>query len=227
VLVLGPNAHAGVGEELLSHMVTQVVEWGTDEGLTAINNTTHDEVTGTLLSILGDPTDGKLDQISSQITVAQNMIANLQVNLDNFEVNVQGQFQLVINNQNQTAFTAAMTPVIDSYISLNRLVIAYSNIVANCYSNGNPNAGLKSQLSVSDQLMLSDFVTGADNNNLSGAPDAALNALAEASDTLLSSTCVYAADTTLLQGQYPFLHQTYAGMYDLLNYMASLHRLIL
>ena len=48
------------------------------------------------------------------------------------------------------------------------------------------------------------------------------NALAGASDILLSSTCVYAADATLLQGQYPFLHQTYAGMYDLLNYMASL-----
>jgi hypothetical protein len=222
LLLLGQNAHAQLGEELLSHLVIQVVEWGIDEGLTAINNTTHDEVTGTLLSILGDPTDVKLDQISSQITVAQNMIANLQGNLDIFEVNVQGQFQLVINNQNQAAFNTAMNLVLNSYTSLSRLVVAYTNIVANCYSNGNLNAGLKSQLSVSDQLMLSDFVTGADGNNLSGAPDDALTDLATASGTLLSSTSVYAADTTLLQGQYPFLHQTYAGMYDLLNCMASL-----
>jgi hypothetical protein len=39
LLLLGQNAHAQFGEEFLSHLVIQVVEWGIDEGLTAINNT--------------------------------------------------------------------------------------------------------------------------------------------------------------------------------------------
>jgi hypothetical protein len=98
LLLLGPNARGGFADELFTYMGIQVVEYGIDAALGAINNNADNGqgVTGTLLSVLGGTTDGQLANISSQITVAQSMIASLQLNMNTFENNVAGDFQAVI-----------------------------------------------------------------------------------------------------------------------------------
>ena len=221
LLLLGQNAHAQLGEELLSHLVIQVVEWGIDEGLTAINNTTHDEVTGTLLSILGanNTTGAQLNNISSQITAAQDMIGNLQKNLDTFEGNVKSDFQAVVLGQDQNAYDNAMQNVVESLTDLSGLIQSYTNVIFNCYTQVGTNWVIKSQLTESDTYALTNFANG---DVLKTTPGAVLTLLQNASTAVSGSECVYDTDLTLLQDQVPFQHQTYAGMYDLLNYIAYL-----
>src|ERR1019366_10585687 len=74
------------GMDILSTLTIEAVEYGVDSGLNAINDPTG--TTGVLMGLLGDTTTGQLDKISGQITVAQNMIAGLQTDLDTFEQSV-------------------------------------------------------------------------------------------------------------------------------------------
>ena len=111
LLLLGPNARGGFGEDLLTWMGIQVVEYVIADGLTQINNVDGGYGTGTLLGILGDTTTGQLDQISQQITVAQNMIAALQSDLDTFEVNVAADFQALTLQADKPAYDTCMLNV--------------------------------------------------------------------------------------------------------------------
>jgi hypothetical protein len=116
LLLLGQNAHAGFAEELLSYMGIQVVENIAGDALTGVNNVDGGYVTGRLLSILGQSTDGQLAAISDHIAATQDMIGNLQASLDAFEVNVNQDFQLVekmeansdYNDQMQAVKTSAI-----------------------------------------------------------------------------------------------------------------------
>jgi BspA type Leucine rich repeat region (6 copies)/Immunoglobulin I-set domain/Divergent InlB B-repeat domain len=220
LLLLGPNARAGFGEELLSYMGIQVVEYGIDQILTSVNDTTHSQGSATLLSILGANTTGaQLNNISSQITAAQDMIGNLQVNLDNFEGNVNSDFLAVMQGQDQATYDTAMAPVVASLTDLSGLIQSYTNVIFNCYTQVGTNWVIKSQLTESDTYVLTNF---ANSYALQTTPDVVLQLLQTASTALSGSKCVYDTDLTLLQGQVPFQHQTYAGMYDLLNYIDSL-----
>lgn len=220
-LILGQNAHAGFADELFTYMGIQVVEYGIDDAIGAINNNADNGqgVTGTLLSILGGTTDGKLDNISSQITVAQDMIAGLQANMNAFEANVAGDFQAVIQGQDQAAYQTAMAPVVSSATKLANLYASYTNVIGSCYTNMGTNWVLKSQLSGPEIDYLTRFATGA---QLQNTPDMVLQALQTASTRANGTACIYDSDLNLLKVEVPFEHQTYAGMYDLFNYMASL-----
>jgi hypothetical protein len=112
-----------------------------------------------------------------------------------------------------------MTPVVQSLTDLGGLIQSYTNVIFNCYTQVRTNWVIKSQLTESDTYVLTHFANG---DALKNTPGAVLLLLQNASTALSGSECVYDTDLTLLQDQVPFQHQTYAGMYDLLNYIASL-----
>ena len=220
-MVAAQNANGGFSEELFTYMGIQVVEYGIDDGINAINSNADNGkgVTGTLLSVLGGTTDGQLANISSQITVAQNMIASLQANMNTFEENVAGDFQAVIQGEDQAAYVAAMANVVSSATSLANLYTSYTNVIGSCYTNIGTNWVLKSQLTTVEFNYLTNFATSA---ALLNTPDTVLQSLQTASTRAGGVGNVYDADLKLLKDEVPFEHQTYAGMYDLFNYMASL-----
>src|ERR1017187_9269067 len=200
------------GMDILSTLTIEAVEDGVDSGLNAINDPTG--ITGVLMGLLGDTTTGQLDKISSQVTVAQNMIAGLQSDLDTFESNVQQDFQQVLLADSKLEFKPDYDRLINDYYSLSDLAKSYSNVVACCYSNG----VLKTNLSTSDLLTISGFVTG---DALNTVPANVLKDLAELS-TSGAMGSVYDDAFGLMSQTMPFQHQTYAGMYNLFNYMASM-----
>src|ERR1035438_9476157 len=162
------------GIDILSTLTIEAVEYGVDSGLNAINDPTG--ITGVLMGLLGDTTTGQLDKISSQVTVAQDMIAGLQSDLDTFEAGVEQTLTQVIINQDQAAYVLDMAPIKADLTSLNSLTQEYSNVVASCYSNG----VLKTVLSQSDRTAFNTLVTDA---NWANVPDRVLNDLVTATST--------------------------------------------
>ena len=94
---------AEFGIELLQHVTIQAIESGVNDGLNQINKVDGGYGTGTLMGILGgNTTDVQLAKISSQITVAQNMITSLQGDLDVFENQVTSDLNFIaMQNANE------------------------------------------------------------------------------------------------------------------------------
>jgi hypothetical protein len=99
------------------------------------------------------------------------------------------------------------------------LVQGYTNVIALCYTNNGGTWSLKTTLSASDRYCLATF---ANSYALRTYPDRVLNALAVASSQAEGTECVYHAALTNMKLNVPFEHQTYAGMYDLFNYITGL-----
>ena len=85
------------GKEAFHYFTIQVIEYGSSQTLNTVSQATDGWGTGTLLGILGENSSGdqtaQLDNISSQITVAQNMITGLKSDRDSFEGSVKQDFQ--------------------------------------------------------------------------------------------------------------------------------------
>src|ERR1035441_2849480 len=97
-IVEGAIEDGGFGKELFTFIGIQLVEATVNGGLNQLNNAAPGSGAGTLMSALGgNTTDAQLANISSQIAVAQGMIASLQANLDNFENQTSSMLQGIAN----------------------------------------------------------------------------------------------------------------------------------
>ena len=214
----------GFGKEAVQYFTIQIIEYGSAQALNGVSQATDGWGTGTLLGILGESSSGdqtaQLDNISSQITTAQNMIAGLQSDLDNFESEANQSLSIITLNQANTDYNTAMATIKKDCTLLDNLTSAYSNVVASCYSNG----VLKTNLSFSDLNGFTNLVTPAAPGmwGLNNIPDQVLNDLASASSEVGSTKSVYDNALILLKQSVPFEHQTYAGMYNLFNQIASM-----
>ena len=151
----------GFGKELFQYVTIQAVEYGVNDGLNQINNVDGGYGTGTLMGILGgDTTSGQLANISSQITVAQNMITSLQGDLDAFENQVASDENFIAILLVNEDYNSDIKIVNSDYNSLISLMGTYSNVVNLCFTNNGTNRVLKSNLSPSDFAYFTNFVTG-------------------------------------------------------------------
>jgi hypothetical protein len=177
------------------------------------------------MSVLGgNTTDEQLANISSQITVAQGMIANLQANLDNFENQTTSLLQALKTGQDNQDFKTAMSTMTTDYGLLQTALFNYSNAVSHCYSNG----VIKAQLTTTDQGFVTTFLSSgygeSGNQDLSSFANTVLTDIQTATTANISSggNTVYDYGMTVFRDQVPFEHQTYANMYNLFNYITGM-----
>ena len=111
-----------------------MVEYGVNTGLNQINDANG--VAGVFMGLLGDTTTGQLDKISSQVTVAQNMIAGLQSDLDNFEGKVDA-------DDNFLALQAAQENFYQDYKAVNAHIQALTNLMNLYGSSGKCGSGVR------------------------------------------------------------------------------------
>ena len=104
------------GVDILSTLTIEAVEYGVDSGLNAINDPTG--TTGVLMGLLGDTTTGQLDKISSQITIAQNMITSLQGDLDVFENQVTSDLNFIALQNAKEQYSQLITTANADYFKL-------------------------------------------------------------------------------------------------------------
>ncbi len=222
LMLLGPitavkaGIMTGFGANLFQYLTIQAIEYGVSDGLNQINKVDNGYGTGTLMGILGDDTmGGQLDKISSQITVAQNMISGLQADLDAFETGVNQDLGAIITAQARNEYGQRMNAIETVAQDLGNLGSAYSNVVACCYTNGT----LKTQLTPSDVNIYNTFVASS---SWKTVPNEVLNELAVQSSQAGETQSIYDDTLTLLRLSVPFEHQTYSGMYNLFNYLSSM-----
>src|ERR1039457_5428036 len=173
------------------------------------------------MGLLGDTTTGQLDKISSQITVAQNMITSLQGDLDAFEGQVTSDEYfnalMIANGQ----YSQLITTANEDYSHLISLIGTYSNVVSLCFTNNGTNTVLKSNLSSDDLAYFTNFVTNNKPLGLQNFPDTVLSDMDTLTGTGSGQNNLYGTALKELQLQVPFEHQTYGSMYKLFNYVTA------
>ena len=207
------------GVDILSTLTIEAVEYGVDSGLNAINDPTG--TTGVLMGLLGDTTTGQLDKISSQITIAQNMITSLQGDLDVFENQVTSDLNFIALQNAKEQYSQLITTANADYFKLISLMGTYSNVVSLCFTNNGTNRMLKSNLSPSELAYFTRFVTANGPNTLQNLPDTVLSDMDSLTGTGNGQNNIYGAALAELQLQVPFQHQTYGSMYKLFNYITA------
>ena len=226
-LLLGPVAYgqeealAQFGKDLLTYVGEQVVESAACSSLNQLNNI-NGYGAGTLMGILGGgdySTDNQLANISGQITVAQNMIASLQVELSAFQESMTADEVLTQATLDDAAYQTPIKTANLAALELNNVSTMYNSVISSCYTNNGTTLVLKNQLSTSDLLQFTNFVISPTFTN---TPEAVLTTLESLSDNTGGATTIFAAAFTDLKDQVPFEHQTYASMYSLFNYVVAL-----
>jgi hypothetical protein len=207
------------GVDILSTLTIEAVEYGVDSGLNAINDPTG--TTGVLMGLLGDTTTGQLDKISSQITIAQNMITSLQGDLDVFENQVTSDLNFIALQNAKEQYSQLITTATADYHKLISLMGTYSNVVSLCFTNNGTNTVLKSNLSPSDLAYFTTFVTDNGPNTLMNLPTTVLSDMDTLTATGNGQNNLYGTALAELQLQVPFQHQTYGSMYNLFNYITA------
>ncbi len=207
---------------ILEGFSKNVLENSIESILTNINETTGDNVSGTLLSLLQNPVEKSLDNISKQITDTQNMINALQTSVNELQSTVDKSFKIISQDLKRSEFNESMDILNKEYNIVNTLQTDYNEIIDMCYNADN---SLK-ELSDYDKENLEDkigvFIEAIESAHIEDM----LNSLkAETSPSIGDSTYYIANDYFI--SYYPFKHQTYGDMYNVFNLISVIRTICL
>lgn len=203
--------------ELLTDLAKSVINGTAEIGLEKLNQITGDEISGTLLTLIGGATGTALARIEKEIAKTQEMISTLQISVNSLIKQVANSFKDISLAISMSNFDDDMDVLSGNYETVNFLQQGYQAILDMCYDeNGNVK-----ELNNYEKARVDDAISIFMNNVKTADIPTMLMDLTSMTSPQAGFSTYYTA-TDYFKRYFPFKHQMYGNMYALYNLIATI-----